>query len=904
MLLKKCFTVILMVCIMFIPVSTVFGNSSTYSLDFDPDSNYTDNNTMTLNGQTITYRAYTNLVYVKHPVDTTYQVMNIYVPETYYQGKSMNGYNVDTAPIFMPNMIGGYMAGLPASPGINTQDSSGGLNATFVALSKGYVVAAPGVRGRNLQNDSGQYTGKAPACIVDLKAAVRYLRYNAARLPGNVEKIISDGTSAGGGVSSLLGATGNSKDYEPYLMEIGAANARDDVFATVAYCPITNLDNADTAYEWWFHGINNYSKTEVNFDPSGTIKRTRVLSTLTAEEIKTSDELKAAFPSYLNGLGLKDKYFTQLAVDANGDGTFKEYVKSYVMAAAQKAYNSGTITKVVIDSKYPWIKMTGDEVTDIDWLAYCAHVGRIKAPPAFDDLGISSFENMEFGDEVIKAKHFTRYGYLHNTNSSNLMAETQIVKMMNPMNYIGTKGATTSRYWRIRWGEKDSNTSIAIPVILAVKLQNSGYDVDFDMPWNQGHGGDYDLEKLFAWIDRVCNTNANSTSNTVISKPYTEETLIYRLIDTTGVKITDSTFDKYFGDGTAKAGVISILNAGQFYINGSQVPYKTESGGYSSTEFKVNNTKELWQEADGTWSWKAHKLYSGSGLDFETARLKYIEAASQLEGLTMDVMAPIGTTIANKIVTTIKDASVVSKISVSGENTIVHGTAWRGSEGAGLGLEPFTFPTANVDATIQAGDEVLYWYDYESGWNIKRAIPVTGRLSPIAGSKEALFEGKQVIDAKITRNWLAEEYRYTQFLRGQRRTKLWNYEVIMWTTETGYVIGFTRGDNARASLAQAIKYAEDATSAIVTSVDGKDVATDKYWVTSDVWKAYQGALAAAKNMYANANATNLEVDSMIFVLGNALGGTEGAPNPPGVIGSKALGTKATQVSIILGDALE
>ena len=126
----------------------------------------------------------------------------------------------------------------------------------------------------------------------------------------------------------------------------------------------------------------------------------------------------------------------------------------------------------------------------------------------------------------------------------------------------------------------------------------------------------------------------------------------------------------------------------------------------------------------------------------------------------------------------------------------------------------------------------------------------------------------------------------------------------MWTTETGYVIGFTRGDNARASLAQAIKYAEDATSAIVTSVDGKDVATDKYWVTSDVWKAYQGALTAAKNMYANANATNLELDSMIFVLGNALGGTEGAPNPPGVIGSKALGTKATQVSILLGDALE
>ena len=30
------------------------------------------------------------------------------------------------------------------------------------------------------------------------------------------------------------------------------------------------------------------------------------------------------------------------------------------------------------------------------------------------------------------------------------------------------------------------------------------YNVDFDLPWGQGHGGDYDLDELFAWIDRIC----------------------------------------------------------------------------------------------------------------------------------------------------------------------------------------------------------------------------------------------------------------------------------------------------------------------------------------------------------------------------------------------------------------
>ena len=79
--------------------------------------------------------------------------------------------------------------------------------------------------------------GKAPAFIVDYKAAVRYLRHNRKNLPaGDTEKIISNGTSAGGALSALLGATGNAEEYEPYLREIGAADERDDIFASNDYC--------------------------------------------------------------------------------------------------------------------------------------------------------------------------------------------------------------------------------------------------------------------------------------------------------------------------------------------------------------------------------------------------------------------------------------------------------------------------------------------------------------------------------------------------------------------------------------------------------------------------------------------------------------------------------------------
>ena len=148
------------------------------------------------------------------------------------------------------------MPAKPSRPGLDKR-AGNTPNAMLVALSKGYVVVSPGARGRT------QKQGKAPAAIVDLKVAVRYLRFNDARMPGDAEKIISNGTSAGGALSVLLGASGNSADYEPYLKALGAADARDDIFAVSAYCPISILERADAAYEWQFNGVNDYQKIQM-----------------------------------------------------------------------------------------------------------------------------------------------------------------------------------------------------------------------------------------------------------------------------------------------------------------------------------------------------------------------------------------------------------------------------------------------------------------------------------------------------------------------------------------------------------------------------------------------------------------------------------------------------------------
>jgi len=498
-------------------------NQIVYSLDFNAKKYEKQN--LEYNGGKIDVRAYEKIVYVTNPVDTAYEVMNIYIPEAYFNGISINGYTATSAPIFFPNQVGGYMPGKPAStknngfggmmppmggnngappqgmtdngrPPIGNGGPMGDFgkreNTVLVALSKGYVVASAGARGRTNKDLKGVFYGKAPAAIVDLKAAVRYLKYNDKAMPGDANKIISNGTSAGGAMSALLGATGDNPDYLPYLKELGAANTSDAIFATSAYCPITNLDHADAAYEWQFFGINSYQKR----GPMGP-QSNAAESQLSEAQIKVSKELKQLFPTYVNSLHLKATNGEGYTLDANGNGNFKTLVKSYVIASAQKALEGG------IDlSKLAWLKIENKKVIDLDWEAYIRYMQRQKTPPAFDALDLASPENNLFGTSTIDNQHFTVYG-VQNSTTKVKIADDLIIRMMNPMNYIGTPNTQTAKHWRIRHGSKDKDTGLAISVILATYLQNNGNDVNMELPWDRPHSGDYDLDELFKWVDDI-----------------------------------------------------------------------------------------------------------------------------------------------------------------------------------------------------------------------------------------------------------------------------------------------------------------------------------------------------------------------------------------------------------------
>ena len=479
--------------------------SAKISLAFDV-KNY-ESRSSTIDNKEIKYRAFEYIPYVANPIDIDQQYMNIYVPEEYFNNGTVNGYNTQTAPIFMPNAVGGYMPSQAMAPKVE----NGKPNSVLYALSRGYVVASPATRGRTNKASDGNFIGKAPAVIVDLQAATAYLHANNAAIPGNANRIITNGTSAGGAVSLLQGATGNSSDFQPYLQALGAATAPTNVYAVSAYAPITNLDAADMAYEWSYSGITSFNKVSMGqgelpqANVGGTAappKHTMQRVNLNADDLAYSNLLKERFPDYVNNLQLHDSIGRILKLDKNGNGTFKSYVKTFIIDAANKAQAQGTDlsrhTYLVRDNKTGAIK-------DINWDVYNQFVSRSKAPGAFDARANDSGENSLFGTSTTDNNHFTITAALHDTTSNQdvYVENAKVVTMMNPMNYLGSPAATNAQFYRIRYGTADSNTSIAIPLIVGTRAQNLGYKVDMSTPFNVDHSGDYDLEDLFNWMDTI-----------------------------------------------------------------------------------------------------------------------------------------------------------------------------------------------------------------------------------------------------------------------------------------------------------------------------------------------------------------------------------------------------------------
>lgn len=457
------------------------------------------------------------IVYCRQPKAPEQQSMHIFVPAAYWNGDGTpkeNGtlttrhgavYTAETVPVIFYNDVGGYSECLPAK----LTDR----NRRF--LQDGYVLVSAGARGRQSRDEAGNAAGKAPAGLIDLKAAIRWLRRHRAELPGNYDRIISVGTSAGGAMSALLGVTGNCSDYLPYLEEIGAEmEERDDVFAAQCYCPIIDLDHADMAYEWMFAAKHIYTRS------SST--QSRVLD---AFRQQLSRRLADAYPAYVNSLGLG-----YTLGDDGRSGSYYEKLMKAVSDSLTKflqlfGENDTEKQKLVeeLNAGGTMIGWDGKQalIRDLDQYVL-TYIGRMKGCPAFDELETGSFENQEFGTDEQDKIHFSRPvtelllqdggetwksaagEYAQAYRREAFQADTQQkTRLMNPMHWLGEAAQTDlAPHFRIRLGSRDADTSFGIAFNFYLALQASGRtEADYAMVWGRGHcDADYPGE-FSAWVD-------------------------------------------------------------------------------------------------------------------------------------------------------------------------------------------------------------------------------------------------------------------------------------------------------------------------------------------------------------------------------------------------------------------
>ena len=184
------------------------------------------------------------------------------------QVTSTNGqvYTAATAPLILNTGAAGY--------GSSTNTLAG---TTYAA--DGYINIACGNRGKQdtAQDEDGNsyYTGDAPSCLVDQKAAARFVKYNIllGNLPGCVDYLVSTGGSGGGAHAAMFAATSNNSDFYDYQIEAGAVGVyrtedgysttvsvngeevelSDGAWGCIAYSAITSLYEGDMtmAFEYY-----------------------------------------------------------------------------------------------------------------------------------------------------------------------------------------------------------------------------------------------------------------------------------------------------------------------------------------------------------------------------------------------------------------------------------------------------------------------------------------------------------------------------------------------------------------------------------------------------------------------------------------------------------------------------
>ncbi|MGE5628731.1 MAG: hypothetical protein ACM3X7_11595 [Solirubrobacterales bacterium] len=457
---------------------------------------------------------------------------------------SKNGqtYTAATAPVILNTGAAGY-----GSQSNQTASSNYAID--------GYINVACGNRGKQdkVTDSSGNtsYTGDAPSCLVDQKAATRFVKYNIllGNLPGNVNYFVSTGGSGGGAHASMFAATSNNSDFYDYEIEAGAVGVykysdgsyytdvkvkdkkysiSDGAWGCIAYSAITPLYEGDMAMAF-----------EYNLDTKHSFN--------TVFQAQVAKYLSESYMKYINDQNLSIKE-SDVGFDLNNDGDKNDTIKLTIQYDAKAHPETNGYYGTYLDlylaeftqnlqwylnnldyaSDWTWFDANGKALTDAEVAAMSSSdkakafiEGRYAkaastsgmggpgggapggAPPSGSTqppggtqmvVGTPNAGTTQSANSKTDSSSYKTYDDMvaaYKTDIDEIKAGDKygknIVSLYNPLNYIGAKGTENPTWTKIVMGASEGDMSMFASLNMQLKWLNSGVNSEIEWQWDGGH---------------------------------------------------------------------------------------------------------------------------------------------------------------------------------------------------------------------------------------------------------------------------------------------------------------------------------------------------------------------------------------------------------------------------------
>ena len=438
-------------------------------------------------------------------------------------------YTAATCPIILTTGAAGY--------GSATNQKA---SASYCAY--GYVSVACGNRGKQdaVSDEDGNvlyYTGDAPSCLCDQKAAARFVKYNIllGNLPGCVDYLVSTGGSGGAAHASMFAATSNNPDFYDYQIEAGAVGVyqnadgsysttvtidgvdyeiSDGAWGCVAYSAITSLAEADAGQAFEY-----YMDTTYEFG--------------SAFQEQLAEYLSAAYMEYINGQNLSVAE-SAVGFDLNGDGDFDDdialtieydpdlypetngyggtYLDLYLceFTADLQAY----LDNLDYATGWTWFNADGSAMSDDEVAAMTSAdkaAAFVEGRYSKGSSGGAGGPMGGSGEAGLDSSNYATYDEMVAAYAADI-AEVEAgdrfgknqVELYNPINYIGAEDTDAPTWTRIVMGGKEGDICMVCSLNMEIAWLANGTDSVIEWQWDGGHVPSEILgDSLALYVDKM-----------------------------------------------------------------------------------------------------------------------------------------------------------------------------------------------------------------------------------------------------------------------------------------------------------------------------------------------------------------------------------------------------------------